>query len=222
MKKSMFIAAVLAFVAVGAFAEYKLFIQKKAEPENENIPVILSENRYMDEISAENRLVVDSPAELKHEYNGISAGEKDTDYVASELLLALEQIDKLKTCDIRSNKDISIESNGNSYYRVTDRNFGSTDDVKKFMSMYLTDSLAEERYSGVTTGSDACLKDGGDGLYVRNKSESVSGLNFTKRPDGSIVYTVSYTMPDGFTLSVSGISVEIICDSDLWKINSIG
>lgn len=217
--KKLSIAIALSVIAVAAFAEYRIFINNPSE--KNGIEIDLSDQIYQGNIS-DNVYVanIESP-ELKFEYGGISASDTDYRSVASELLEILDHVEKINQCSVKCNRDVNEDFSSTSYYKVVERKFSSVSDVKNYMSMSITDSLIEERYSEITDGPSPVLRDFPNGLYAKIDREPGKGFEWEKDENGNIVVYISETSPDSFTVNTTGHSIEIINDNHIWKINSV-
>lgn len=220
MKKRT-LAIALSVIAVAAFAECKLFF-KNTKPTD--MSVSISSPELNDNVNSfDNAIIADSQdfSELKHEYNGMSASVFDYNYIASELLTNLDKIEKLSGFSAKCNIDISVEENGETFYKVVERNYSSTSDVERYLSMNLTDSIIDERYKNITGGDSPVLKDINGNLYIRKNKDKSNGFEWKKDENGKIKMEILDSGSGQFTVKSSGYTIKIINDDSLWKVESI-
>lgn len=218
-KRSLAIA--LSVIAVAAFAEYKIIVK---QPKQDDISISVSSQDLRESINDyDDAIIVDikDVSSLRHEYNGISASVSSYRTVAEELLLNLDTIEKLNGFSAKCNIDISIEEDGVTFYKTVDRNYSSTADVNKYLSMNLTESMIADRYENITGGNNPILKDINGDLYVRKSSEKGNGFNWDKDESGNIILEISETDSKKFTVHSSGHTITIVNDDSLWKVDSI-
>ena len=215
------LAIALSVIAVAAFAEYRIIVQ---QPKQDDISISVSSQDFRESVNAyDDAIIVDikDVSSLRHEYNGISASVTNYRSVAEELLLNLDTIEKLNEFSAKCNIDISIEEDGVTFYKTVDRNYSSTADVNKYLSMNLTESMIADRYENITGGNNPILKDINGDLYVRKSSEKGNGFNWDKDESGNIILEISETDSKKFTVHSSGHTITIVNDNSLWKVDSI-
>lgn len=218
-------AIALSVIAVLAFAEYKVFIDKpevskSARPEV--FEMALSNVSQMDNInSPENAIEVDSSDALRYEYVGVSANDTDYRKVAVELLINLNKIEKINECSVKCNIDDVKEYNSTKYYKVTDRNFSSVSDVDNFLAMNISDELINSRYSEITGGPSPVFRDIDGGLYVKKDRDPGKGFEWNLDQNGEIVAAVSDTSDNSFTVNTLENVIEFVSEDNLWKINAV-
>ncbi len=157
MKKKPVIIAVVLLVAIAGFAEYKLIIEKNHKPAS--IQVALSEDAPQNAGRKDNPIIVSQTEGLKYFYQGVSVAEKDYQKAGSEILKALDKIEKMSKCTITKNVDIKRTENDIEYYKVNDKTFGSISDMRSYVKSTVSESLLKERYAGLLDGESPVFRE---------------------------------------------------------------
>lgn len=221
MKKKNLII-VVSLIVCAAFAE--IIVMTSRGKEDPQIPVTISQENFQDNISDfDNAIVVDeaNASVLRREYGGISASDPSRINAAREILANLDNIEKINACSVKRNIDIERDIKGQTYYKAVDRMFGTTDDVKKYMSSFLTDSVISERYSGITEGDSPCLLDVEGELFVKRSNDDENIIALEKDDDGTFAVSLTDEETDSFTIENSVHSIKVISVDCVWKIASI-
>ena len=219
MKKKPVIIAVVLLVAIACFAEYKLIIEKNHKPAS--IQVALSEDAPQNAGRKDNPIIVSQTEGLKYFYQGVSVAEKDYQKAGSEILKALDKIEKMSKCTITKNVDIKRTENDIEYYKVNDKTFGSISDMRSYVKSTVSESLLKERYAGLLDGESPVFREFEDGLYVKRNNDLSNGFEWEKNEDKSIKLAVTGKEDEKFKISSTGYTIEIVDEDGIWKVNSI-
>ena len=156
------------------------------------------------------------------------AGADTSEYaaMAKTLFGALNYIDQIGSGNLPKDETDTIQTtkSGVTYERVTKTQFSSTADLKAYMTASLTQKMIDSRYAAILGTDQPLYIDANGGLYGRQYAtsggftwidpEQVTIYNAT---DSSFTASMQY---DNFG-AADTLTVQIVLDNGLWKIDSM-
>lgn len=154
--------------------------------------------------------------------------QSSTDHTAptieqsQELIRALNMMERLVGAGLQYDIDTVCTVNGIAYYKVTDTDFASTEDIRRYEKKYLTNDMISERYSAVVGGdtpiyadteNGLCMKDSAKGFYIFSDTE----LNIEKSFEDGYSILAGY---DNFGETETA-DIRIVNVNGTWKICGI-
>lgn len=145
---------------------------------------------------------------------------------AKTLFGALNYIDQIGSGNLPKDETDTIQTtkSGVTYERVTKTQFSSTADLKAYMTASLTQKMIDSRYAAILGTDKPLYIDANGGLYGRQYAtsggftwidpEQVTISNVT---DSSFIASMQY---DNFG-AADTLTVQIVLDNGLWKIDSM-
>lgn len=156
------------------------------------------------------------------------AGADTSEYAAAAKTLfgALNYIDQIGSGNLPKDETDTIQTtkSGVTYERVTKTQFSSTADLKAYMTASLTQKMIDSRYAAILGTDQPLYIDANGGLY--GKQYATSG-GFTWIDPEQV--TISSATDSSFTASMQydnfgaadTLTVQIVLDNGLWKIDSM-
>jgi hypothetical protein len=141
---------------------------------------------------------------------------------AKELIRALSMMERLVGASLQYDAETVCTVNGIAYYKVTDTDFASTEDIRRYEKKYLTNDMISERYSAVVDGdtpiyadteNGLCMKDSAKGFYIFSDTEP----NIEKTSEEGYSILADY---DNFGAKETA-DIRIINVNGTWKICGI-
>lgn len=155
-------------------------------------------------------------------------GADTSEYAATAKTLfgALNYIDQIGSGNLPKDETDTIQTtkSGVTYERVTKTQFSSTADLKAYMTASLTQKMIDSRYAAILGTDQPLYIDANGGLY--GKQYATSG-GFTWIDSEQV--TISNATDSSFTASMQydnfgaadTLTVQIVLDNGLWKIDSM-
>ena len=156
------------------------------------------------------------------------AGADTSEYAAAAKTLfgALNYIDQIGSGNLPKDETDTIQTtkSGVTYERVTKTQFSSTADLKAYMTASLTQKMIDSRYAAILGTDQPLYIDANGGLYGRQYATS-GGITPIDQQRG----TISNATDSSFTASMQydnfgaadTLTVQIVLDNGLWKIDSM-
>ena len=143
---------------------------------------------------------------------------------AKTLTSALNTIDRLGACAVPCDENSKFTAeNGDVYYRVTDPEFKSTEDIRSLTEKYLTAEFVSRRYSNLLGTDRPVYIDENGELYVLYAPMG-GGFAFSEREpviektgEGEYTVTAEYDNYGG----LDNLRIYIVKDGESFKINNI-
>lgn len=141
---------------------------------------------------------------------------------AQELIRALNTMERLVGGGLRYDADTVCTINETTYYKVTDTDFTSTEDIRCYEEKYLTQNMISERYTAILDGSSPIytneynvlyMKDSAKGFYILSDTE----LNIEKSFEDGYSILAGY---DNFGETETA-DIRIVNVNGTWKICGI-
>ena len=141
---------------------------------------------------------------------------------AQELIRALNTMERLVGGGLRYDADIVCTINETTYYKVTDTDFASTEDIRCYEEKYLTQDMISERYSAIVGGSSPIYTNEDNVLYMKNSAKgfyifSDTELNIEKSFEDGYSILAGY---DNFGETETA-DIRIVNVNGTWKICGI-
>lgn len=153
-----------------------------------------------------------------------AASQIDYKDITNQLMQGLNEIDRLGGGAFTYDPEQIISGGGTTQYaKVSDTRFSNTDDIRAFMSGYLTENMIASRYSNLVDGSLPQFKDIDGALY--GNINHVTGCGFAWNGTINIVDSSATTCTaqaeyDDYG-AVSQMTLHLVQTADGWRIDSI-
>ena len=159
---------------------------------------------------------------------GPEAGADTSEYAAAAKTLfgALNYIDQIGSGNLPKDETDTIQTtkSGVTYERVTKTQFSSTADLKAYMTASLTQKMIDSRYAAILGTNKPLYIDANGGLYGRQYATSggftwidPEQVTISNATDSSFTASMQY---DNFG-AADTLTVQIVLDNGLWKIDSM-
>ena len=156
------------------------------------------------------------------------AGADTSEYAAAAKTLfgALNYIDQIGSGNLPKDETDTIQTkkSGVTYERVTKTQFSSTADLKAYMTASLTQKMIDSRYAAILGTDQPLYIDANGGLYGRQYATSggftwidPEQVTISNATDSSFTASMQY---DNFG-AADTLTVQIVLDNGLWKIDSM-
>lgn len=156
------------------------------------------------------------------------AGADTSEYAAAAKTLfgALNYIDQIGSGNLPKDETDTIQTtkSGVTYERVTKTQFSSTADLKAYMTASLTQKMIDSRYAAILGTNKPLYIDANGGLYGRQYATSggftwidPEQVTISNATDSSFTASMQY---DNFG-AADTLTVQIVLDNGLWKIDSM-
>ena len=156
------------------------------------------------------------------------AGADTSEYAAAAKTLfgALNYIDQIGSGNLPKDETDTIQTkkSGVTYERVTKTQFSSTADLKAYMTASLTQKMIDSRYAAILGTDKPLYIDANGGLYGRQYATSggftwidPEQVTISNATDSSFTASMQY---DNFG-AADTLTVQIVLDNGLWKIDSM-
>lgn len=156
------------------------------------------------------------------------AGADTSEYAAAAKTLfgALNYIDQIGSGNLPNDETDTIQTkkSGVTYERVTKTQFSSTADLKAYMTASLTQKMIDSRYAAILGTDQPLYIDANGGLYGRQYATSggftwidPEQVTISNATDSSFTASMQY---DNFG-AADTLTVQIVLDNGLWKIDSM-
>lgn len=156
------------------------------------------------------------------------AGADTSEYaaMAKTLFGALNYIDQIGSGNLPKDETDTIQTtkSGVTYERVTKTQFSSTADLKAYMTASLTQKMIDSRYAAILGTDQPLYIDANGGLYGRQYATSggftwidPEQVTISNATDSSFTASMQY---DNFG-AADTLTVQIVLDNGLWKIDSM-
>lgn len=156
------------------------------------------------------------------------AGADTSEYAAAAKTLfgALNYIDQIGSGNLPKDETDTIQTtkSGVTYERVTKTQFSSTADLKAYMTASLTQKMIDSRYAAILGTDQPLYIDANGGLYGRQYATSggftwidPEQVTISNATDSSFTASMQY---DNFG-AAGTLTVQIVLDNGLWKIDSM-
>ncbi len=164
-------------------------------------------------------------AEIRPAENTAQAETAELDEKTAKTLTAvLNTIDRLGACAVPCDENSKFTAeNGDVYYRVTDPELKSTEDIRSLTDKYLTAEFVSRRYSNLLGTERPVYIDENGGLYVLYEPKG-GGFAFSEREpviektgEGEYTVTAEYDNYGG----LDNLRIYIVRDGGNFKINNI-
>ena len=156
------------------------------------------------------------------------AGADTSEYAAAAKTLfgALNYIDQIGSGNLPKDETDTIQTkkSGVTYERVIKTQFSSTADLKAYMTASLTQKMIDSRYAAILGTDQPLYIDANGGLYGRQYATSggftwidPEQVTISNATDSSFTASMQY---DNFG-AADTLTVQIVLDNGLWKIDSM-
>ena len=156
------------------------------------------------------------------------AGADTSEYAAAAKTLfgALNYIDQIGSGNLPKDETDTIQTtkSGVTYERVTKTQFSSTAGLKAYMTASLTQKMIDSRYAAILGTDQPLYIDANGGLYGRQYATSggftwidPEQVTISNATDSSFTASMQY---DNFG-AADTLTVQIVLDNGLWKIDSM-
>lgn len=156
------------------------------------------------------------------------AGADTPEYAAAAKTLfgALNYIDQIGSGNLPKDETDTIQTtkSGVTYERVTKTQFSSTADLNAYMTASLTQKMIDSRYAAILGTDKPLYIDANGGLYGRQYATSggftwidPEQVTISNATDSSFTASMRY---DNFGVADT-LTVQIVLDNGLWKIDSM-
>ena len=156
------------------------------------------------------------------------AGADTSEYAAAAKTLfgALNYIDQIGSGNLPKDETDTIQTtkSGVTYERVTKTQFSSTADLKAYLTASLTQKMIDSRYAAILGTDKPLYIDANGGLYGRQYATSggftwidPEQVTISNATDSSFTASMRY---DNFGVADT-LTVQIVLDNGLWKIDSM-
>ena len=154
-----------------------------------------------------------------------SISEIDYSQKASSLMGALDYIDKIGGGNIPFDMTTAFTNdNGEEFAKVDKTQFSTTSDLREYMESVLTKKFINYRYSGILDTNDPRYIDYKGVLYGKTSARGCGFAWTSKAPEIKNITDTSFDIVAEYDNygAVDYITLNVILDKGLWKINSIG
>ena len=138
----------------------------------------------------------------------------------------MNYIDQIGSGNLPKDETDTIQTtkSGVTYERVTKTQFSSTADLKAYMTASLTQKMIDSRYAAILGTDKPLYIDANGGLYGRQYATSggftwidPEQVTISNATDSSFTASMRY---DNFGVADT-LTVQIVLDNGLWKIDSM-